>query len=204
MALSKGSMIRLRGSKNKVVGALDFQFNPGQLTRTGTAEWQWGQGPGSVLPVATFGKMGEQAINLELLFDARETFSPALEGLRAVLAEAEAMGLPAVDKWEIQRKALAVPPDRVVLVLGKRRWYCHITNWNIVEEMWNNKLDPVRARVSYSLRLINTGVREIRTYMKQLDSFRKKYEGRVTAGEPTASTDPQRGGSGGNPFDAGL
>lgn len=199
MALSKGTMIRLRGAKNKVAGALDFQFNPSQVTRAGNAEWQWGQGPGAVLPVATFGKMGEQTINLELLFDARETFSPALEGLRAVLAEAEAMGLPAVDKWEVQRKALAVAPDRIVLILGKRRWYCHITSWNIVEEMWNEKLDPVRARVSYSLRLINTGVNEIRAYMKQLDGYRKKYREGQELGTSVA-----RGGDGGSPFDAGL
>jgi hypothetical protein len=142
--------------------------------------------------------MGEQTINLDLLFDARENYDPKLEGLRAVLAEAEALGLPAVDRWSISRKALAVSPDRVVFLLGKRRWYTHITSWNIVEEMWNDKMEPVRATVTYTLRLINTGVREIQTYLKSLDSYRKKYEGRPFPGTPKKVPAPSGGSA--SPF----
>lgn len=172
--LIKGNLSRIR--QGKVVGVLDFQYNPSTLRRGGNVEWKMGLGPGGFLPVATFGKMGDLSISLELLFDARETYDSNLEGLRGVLAEAESIGIPAVDRWNSKRNALAVSPDTCMLVLGTRSWHCECVNWSITEEMWNLKLMPVRARVSYTLRLTNPGMAILQKYVDSIKTFRTRYE----------------------------
>jgi len=192
--LSKGLISRIRNGN--VVGDLHFQFNPTTIKRSGTVEWMWGQGPGALLPVATFGKMGEMTIDLELLYNAREGFKDHLEGLRGVLSEAESLGLPAVDRWSGTRDALAVAPDRCQLVIGTRRWHCNITTWGIVEEMWNRQLAPTQARVTYTLRLAHTGAAQVQQYVNQIRNFRERYEGTIP---PPAPKSPAAG-----PFDGGL
>lgn len=192
--LSKGLIARIR--QGNVVGQLDFQFNPTTMQRSGTVEWMWGQGPGAILPVATFGKMGEMVIGLELLFYAREGYSAQLEGLRGVLSEAESLGLPAVDRWSGTRDALAVAPDHCQLVVGTRRWHCEVVSWGIVEEMWNKKLHPTQARVTYQLRLNNTGAADVQQYVDQIKNFRERYEGKIPPPPPS----PPKGG----PFSGGL
>lgn len=197
--LTKGLIARIR--KGNIVGQLNFQFNPTTVNRSGAVEYNWGAGPGSVLPVATFSKMGEMSISLELFFDARENFDKSKEGLRAVLAEAESIGLPALEKWSAQRGALAVAPDRCCLVLGKRHWYCECVNWAINEEMWNEELDPVRAKVSYTLRMVNTGLLGIQKYVDTLKQYRNKYEGKPSPNKPVGNATGGGGvgdGGGGN------
>ena len=191
MPLLKGLLARIR--KGQVVGTLDFQFNPTQVTRTGGSEWQWGMGPGSVLPVATFAKTAEFGISLELLFDARETYDVQLQGLRGVLSEAESLALPAVDRWHNTRSALAVAPDRLRLVLGPRVWSCELMNFNIVEELFNEKLEPIRARVTYQLRMTNVGLSSLQAYIDQIDAYRNLYMGRNASRSPNASGDPFSG-----------
>ncbi len=171
--LTKGLIARIR--KRKIAGKLYFQFNPSVVTRQGTVDWQWGMGPGSIMPIATFGKVGPLTINLALLYDARENYDPKLEGLRAVLSEAESLGLPAVDRWSVSRNQRAVSPDRCRVVMGNRSWNCEVTSWNIQEMMWNRKLEPLRAIVTYQLRLSNQGIGELQSTINDLKDFRDRY-----------------------------
>jgi len=198
--LVKGLLARIRPKTGDIAGKLDFQFNPTSVKRSGSVTWKWGAGPGSVLPVALFGMVGEQTLSLDLLFDAREDYQDALEGLRGVLSAAEALALPAVDRWNAQTNALAVSPDRCCLVLGKRHWFCQITAWDINEEMHNAQYAPVRARVHYTLRMTNTGLQAVQQYFDQLRMYRERYESRANI--PPSQPQPPRGGSvGPNPFE---
>ena len=171
--LKKGALAKIRSGK--IDSILDFQFNPTSLQRSGTPKWIMGSGPGSLLPVATFGQMGEQVIPLELLYDCRETYEPKLEGLGGVLALCESFWLPAVDLWNSKTNAYSVPPDRCKLILGKRSWNCDCVGGTINEELFNNDLEPVRARVSLKLQLTNPGPNTVQKYMNDLNRLREEY-----------------------------
>ena len=173
--LTKGLIARIRNGAVK--GTLSFQYNPTSIRRSASVEWSWGLGPGGFLPVATFGKMGEQNISLELLFFSREDPNSSLfQGLRGVLSEAESLALPAVDRWNAKKNALAVAPDRVMLILGHRYWHCEIVSCDIGEEMFDPELAVVKATVSYELRLVNVGASAIKNYVDTLRSHREVYE----------------------------
>lgn len=171
--LLKGSLSRIR--QGKIVGVLEFQFNPTTIRRKGNAVYKMGRGPGSILPVATFAHTGDHIIDFQLLYDARENYEESIEGLRGVLAEIESLVLPPVDRWSKKRNNMSLSPDRLILIIGTRRWYCECTDYDIEEQQFNYKLHPVRATITFTLHMINPGAKLLQAFMDDLNQFRKSY-----------------------------
>jgi hypothetical protein len=85
-----------------------------------------------------------------------------------------------------------------MLTLGKRSWHCDCESWDITEERWNNRLEPTRAKVTFNLRLTNTGMENMQKYVSSIKKFRDIYEN-----TPTNVTIPPKA-PGPGPFAAGI
>lgn len=175
----KGALYKV--TKNRVDKELVFQFNPSTLKRQGSAEWQWGQGPGAIFPVATFGRFGENTITLDLLFDAREQYYVKERGLRGVLAEVESFCLPSSSYWNPRMRTVP-PPDRACLAIGTRFWFCQVTTWQATEEAFSPALEPTRAKVEMQLRLIDAGAHAVVAYVDKIIEFGNYYRTRGVSG----------------------
>lgn len=144
-----------------------FQFNPTDLQRRREPQWSMHSSPGSEVPIAIFNHVGSERIELTLLLDARETFDPQQGGTRAQQAWLESMAMQDPDDYLANADLFNKPAD-YRLLWGVRTWPIVVRSVSVKEEVFNEDLEPVRARVQMTL---ETRFDDLATLTSQASSF---------------------------------
>lgn len=166
---SKGNFVRI--ANGEAVSRFDFQFNPEKVTRGYNADYEFVSSPGSVLPSAQFLKIGDQAVTLQLLFDAVETYRELEEGVSFQLAEIESYAQPDLDRFSADLGSFVAPPE-VRYSYGFQSTRVVIPRISVVEERWNRSGVPTRARVDIEMRLTFSSIAAVQAHFDRLASLR--------------------------------
>lgn len=166
-----GGLILMDAAGKAVLRTVVFQYNPDSLTR-------------SLAPRAAKAESGDRLEALRLVGPPVETYKLDIEldaadrlehpeqnpetianGIAPELADLETIIVPATaDLASASRLAdsgtleiLPLPSPLVLLVLGANRTLpVRLTDMSIVEESFDTQLNPIRARVSITLRVLSS------------------------------------------------
>jgi hypothetical protein len=169
--LQKGAIIGLDPA-NPLASVIVFQYNPETVTRTLTPQTSGGEtGAGESAPGEAMRLTGppQEAISLDIVIDATDQLekaqAPATQmGVHPQLAALEMLLYPKsalVISNELLLQAgimEIVPPEAplTVLVWGAKRVVpVRLTSFSITEEMFDPNLNPIQAKVSLGLRVLN-------------------------------------------------
>ncbi|MBK8096616.1 MAG: hypothetical protein IPK26_05880 [Planctomycetes bacterium] len=169
--LAKAGLVRLDPDTGEPVAILQLQFNPDTLTRSLKPKGSAEEGGGRVEAVRLTGPAVE-TISLEAELDVTDALAAPDDhtvevqtGLGARLAALEALVHPTVealksaDEMAAQGflELLPAPQPITLFVWGRQRVVpVRITDFSITEEAFDIALNPTRARVSLSLRVLST------------------------------------------------
>lgn len=172
--LSRAGLVVLKPTTFEVLRVLSLQYNPDSLSRSVQARGSsddLGSDPLRVAGTAT------QTINFDAELDATEQLSVAnpsgvevASGLHPWLAVLESLLNPSVDTViENDRLAnrgmfevLGMATTALVLVWSKHRVLpVRLTEMSIVEEAFDTKLNPIRAKISFGFTVL--GINELGT-----------------------------------------
>jgi hypothetical protein len=166
--LQKGAIVALDSRTNRITQTVRFQYNPQTLTRTLQAQ---GIGGEMANRDEAFRLRGApiETIKLEIELDATDQLAKGdpiavAQGVHPQLATLEALIYPksaSVIARNERAKAgmLEVIPEQApitILEWGYRRILpVRLTDFDITEDEFDVKLNPIRASVSLSLRVLN-------------------------------------------------
>ena len=167
--LAKGALVTLDSSLSTVTSTIAFQYNPDTLTRTLQVQ-SLGTESGSrseVLrlqgtPIETF-KLDAEFDASGRLPDAQQEAAPKV-GIYPQLSALESLIYPTVDwaKTNMKRASegtIEIIPHEVPMTLfiwgAKRVLPIRLADFSITEEAYDVNLNPIRAKVSLSLRVLN-------------------------------------------------
>jgi hypothetical protein len=168
--LQKGALIGL-DPFNPLASITIFQYNPETLTRRLAAQTAGGGGGGQTAPGEALRLAGppQETISLDVMLDATDQMEKGdaqtgLLGIHPQLAALEMMLYPK-SALVIANEALmlagiieVIPPEAPlgILVWGiKRVLPVRLTEFSITEEMFDPNLNPIHAKVSLGLRVLN-------------------------------------------------
>jgi hypothetical protein len=156
---------------NPLASVIVFQYNPETLTRTLTPQTAGGQGGGANAPTEALRLAGppQETIKVDVVIDATDQLekgqAPATEiGIHPQLAALEMLLYPKsalVIANEVLMRAGVIeiiPPEAplTILVWGAKRVVpVRLTDFSITEEMFDPNLNPIHAKVSLGLRVLN-------------------------------------------------
>jgi hypothetical protein len=163
--LLKGALVGLDPA-NPLASIIVFQYNPETVTRTLTPQTVGGQGEGDPLRLAG---PPQETIRFDAVFDATDQLeqgkAPAtVMGLHPQLAALEMMIYPKTARVIANEVLLqagmieVIPPEAplTVLVWGALRVVpVRVTSFSITEEMFDPNLNPIHAKVSLEVRVLN-------------------------------------------------
>jgi hypothetical protein len=166
--LLKGAIVALAPSSNQVVSTIPFQYNPETLSRTLQAQVTEGDGAARVEALRLKGAPVE-TIKLDIEVDATDRLEIAdatavSMGVYPQLAALEVLIYPSSNQVATNMRNAAfgmlevIPTEAplTLLVWGKRRVLpVRITDFSITEEAYDIHLNPIRAKVSLGLRILN-------------------------------------------------
>jgi hypothetical protein len=168
--LQKGALVGL-DPINPLASVIVFQYNPEKLTRTLTPQTAGGGASGGTAPGEALRLTGppEETFNLDVEIDATDQLEKAQPPATAVgiypqLAALELLLYPKsalVIANEILLRAgviEVVPPKAplAVLVWGSKRVLpVRLTTFSISEEMFDPNLNPIHAKATLGLRVLN-------------------------------------------------
>lgn len=151
------------------VKAIAFQFNPDTLTRTLQPQ-TIGSEPGDRLEALRLKGPPHETIRFNAEFDATDQLDhpdqnarEATEGIGPALAALELSMYPTVQQLLTEDRLaglgmIEIAPAEsplTVLVLGRKRVLpVRITDFSVTEEAFSTALDPIRAKVSISVRVL--------------------------------------------------
>ncbi|MGI5518754.1 hypothetical protein [Streptomyces sp. CA-106131] len=148
--------------RGTVLKTIPFQYNPDTLTRTLTPQGI-GKEPGDRLEVLRLKGPAQEQFKFDAEFDATDAPDKYPDGLYPVLSALELSIYPTVRQLQ-HEDALArsgqieVAPMEsplMVLVLGPRRVVpVRITEFSVTEELFDQALNPIRAKVSVGVRVL--------------------------------------------------
>lgn len=167
----KGGFVVMDGEGKKVERVVSFQYNPDGLTRALAPRGAKTE-MGDRLEGLRLVGMPVETLKLDAEFDATDRLEKPLsnkdaveDGLAADLAALETLVAPRVDDVA-QAQALAeagtleilpLPSPLVLFVFGKNRLLpVRITDFTVIEESFDQRLNPIRARVGLGLRVLST------------------------------------------------
>lgn len=167
----KGGFVVMDAEGKKVERVVPFQYNPDGLTRALAPRGARTE-MGDRLEGLRLVGMPVETLKLDAEFDATDRLEKPLSnkdavenGLAADLAALETLVAPRVDDVA-QSQALAdagtleilpLPSPLVLLVFGKNRLLpVRITDFSVIEEAFDQRLNPIRARVSLGMRVLST------------------------------------------------
>lgn len=167
----KGGFVVMDADGKQLIRVINFQYNPDALTR-------------ALVPRGAKTEMGDrleglrlvgmpvETLKLDVEFDATDRLEKPLSnrdtvenGLAADLAALETLIAPRVaDTAQAQSLAdagtleiLPLPSPLILLVLGRNRLLpVRITDFSVIEEAFDQRLNPIRARVSLGMRVLST------------------------------------------------
>jgi len=170
--LQKGAIVGLDPA-NPLASIIVFQYNPETVTRTLTPQTsaghgEWGQlAPGEAMRLAG---PPQEDLTLEVIFDATDKLEKgdpvaAQAGVYPQLSALEMLLYPKSSSV-IANEALLnsagmieiIPPEApmAVLVWGPKRVVpVRVMSFSITEEMFDTNLNPIHAKVSLGLRVLN-------------------------------------------------
>jgi Contractile injection system tube protein len=167
--LLKGAIVALDSSATQIVSTIPFQFNPETLTRTlqvaAAAESEFDRSEALRLKGAP-----KETLRLEVEFDTTGPLSDADQktaaevGIYAQLSALETLIYPQSSHvkqvmQQADRGVLEIAPleaPMALLVWGTKRILpVRLTDFSITEEAYDVNLNPIRAKVSLSLQVLN-------------------------------------------------
>lgn len=168
--LQKGALIGL-DPFNPLASITVFQYNPETVTRSLTPQAAGGSGGGETAPGEALRLAGppQESIRMDVVLDATDQLEkaqpPATQaGLYPQLAALEMLLYPK-SALVIANEALlhagiieVIPPEAplTILVWGiKRVVPVRVTEFSITEELFDPNLNPIQAKVSLGLRVLN-------------------------------------------------
>jgi hypothetical protein len=168
--VQKGALVGL-DPINPLASVIVFQYNPETLTRTLTPQTSGGQGGGANAPGEALRLTGppQEEIKLDIAIDATDQLEkgqpPATEvGIYPQLSALEMLLYPksalVIANEVLLRVGVIeiVPPEAPLTVLvwgAKRVLPVRLTSFSITEEMFDPNLNPIHAKVSLGLRVLN-------------------------------------------------
>ena len=168
--VQKGALVGL-DPINPLASVIVFQYNPETLTRTLTPQTSGGQGGGANAPGEALRLTGppQEEIKLDVAIDATDQLEkgqpPATEvGIYPQLSALEMLLYPksalVIANEVLLRVGVIeiVPPEAPLTVLvwgAKRVLPVRLTSFSITEEMFDPNLNPIHAKVSLGLRVLN-------------------------------------------------
>ena len=164
-----GGFILFDAEGKTLLRTIPFQYNPDTLTRTLTPRAAKAEGGDRLEALRLVGPPVE-TIKLDAEFDAVDRVGgggglPGGDGVAGDLAALEMIISPAASDLAAEIKSAALgtleilpaPSPLVVVVLGPNRILpVRFTDIGVVEEMFDTRLTPIRARASMTLRVLNT------------------------------------------------
>jgi hypothetical protein len=163
-----GGLVLLDGEGRALKRSIPFQYNPDTLSRTLTPRGAKIDAGDRLEGLRLVGPPVE-TLKLDAEFDAVDRVGPSggtgADGVAGDLAALETIISPSSSDITAEaRKAaqgtleiLPAPSPLVLLVLGPHRVLpVRIVDMGVVEEMFDIRLTPIRARVSLTLRVLNT------------------------------------------------
>lgn len=165
-----GGFIVMDADGKVVLRTIAFQYNPDALTRTLTPRGAKIDAGDRLEGLRLIGPPIE-TIKLEIEFDATDRLEhpeqnteTVQNGIAPQLADLETIISPATDDMIAANnlaqsgtlEVLPVPSPLVLLVLGTNRTLpVRITECSIIEEAFDPRLNPIRAKVSLGLRVLS-------------------------------------------------
>ena len=165
----RGGFVLLDATSGRPVRTIPFQFNPDTLTRT-LAPQGIGQEPGDRLEALRLKGPPHETYKFDAEFDATEQLdkpdenpTEAQHGLLPVLAALESSIYPDVAQLLAEDRMAALGMIEVaplaapltVLVLGRSRVLpVRLTDLSVTEEAFDTDLQPLRAKVAVSARVL--------------------------------------------------
>ncbi|MEW6494487.1 MAG: hypothetical protein AB1589_18520 [Cyanobacteriota bacterium] len=166
--LPKGAIVAVDSSTNRIVSAVTFQYNPETLTRTLQPQVAGGEEGAKVEALRLEGAPVE-TIKLDVELDATDQLEkaqinavelgiyPQLSALETLIYPQSTQVVSNMQKLErgmIEMVPMEAP--MTLLVWGyKRVLPVRLTDFSITEEAYDVNLNPIRAKVSLSLRVLN-------------------------------------------------
>lgn len=170
--LARGGIVVMNATTARLLRIIVFQFNPDTLTRTLQPQ-TIGQEPGDRLEALRLKGPPHETIKLDAEFDATEQLekpfdSPANQivakvGLAAQLAALETLVYPAsaqllANDVQARQGTIEIAPLEAPLTLfvwsRNRIVPVRLTDWTVTEEAFDTSLNPIRAKVSLSMRVL--------------------------------------------------
>jgi len=192
--LTKGRLDIIDPGSTRVAASITFQYNPGTLTRKLNPRWMSEESRRRRNRNDALRMRGapEETIELDVEVDAADhPEDPQEEGIYPQLAALENLVYPASDQVSqnsrrLRRGAIEVSPteaSRTLLVWGKNRVLpVQLTDFTITEEAHDPNLNPIRAKVSLSLRVLSYNdlpldhpvCSDFRTYHQKIEEMAAK------------------------------
>jgi Contractile injection system tube protein len=171
--LFKGAIVVIAPSTNTVISTVPFQYNPETLSRTLQPQTS-GEAQGNRSEALRLEGAPAESIKLDIELDATDQLEksqnfqdlavqfgiyPQLSALETLIYPASAdiesnMGL--ADRGMLEIVPMEAP--MTILVWGSKRVLpVRLTEFSITEEAYDLNLNPIRAKVSLGLRVLNYG-----------------------------------------------
>jgi hypothetical protein len=165
--LTKGALVALDLSLNQVIKTVSFQYNPETLSRTLQIQSMQAEGGARSEALRLKGAPLE-TIRLDVEIDATDALEKAESkavnlGIHNQLAALETFVYPASEQvkqnmTQAEMGVLEIVPLEAPLTLlvwgNKRKLPVRLTEFSITEEAYDVNLNPIRAKVSLSLRVL--------------------------------------------------
>ncbi len=167
----RGGFILMDAAGRRVLRSVAFQYNPDSLSRGLTPRGAKAEG-GDRLEALRLTGPATEVIRLEAEFDATDRLekpraNPGTmqNGIAAELAEFEAIVMPRVADLEAAERLAAtgtleilpLPAPLLLFVFGKNRTLpVRITDISLTEEAFDTNLNPIRARIALTLRVLSS------------------------------------------------
>jgi hypothetical protein len=168
--LQKGALVGL-DPVNPLASVIVFQYNPETLTRTLTPQTAGGTGGGASAPGEALRLAGppQEALKLDVMIDATDQLeqgqaTAAQLGIHPQLAALEMLLYPksalVIANEILLRVGIIeiIPPEAPLTILvwgAKRVLPVRLTEFSITEEMFDPHLNPIHAKASLGLRVLN-------------------------------------------------
>jgi hypothetical protein len=166
----RGGIITFDQANGSLVQVIPFQYNPDTLSRTLQPQTVADE-PGDRLEALRLKGPPHETIKLDAEFDASEALADpdtnsvvAEFGLHPVLAQLEMLIYPTVGQLKNEDdlagqgmiEIAQVEAPLTVLVLGRNRAMpVRLTEFSVTEDGFDTELNPIRAKVSLSARVLN-------------------------------------------------
>jgi hypothetical protein len=168
--LIKGGLVLLDPVSGGLLRVISLQYNPDTLTRSLAPQGVGGEGPTRSEPLR-FKAPPVETIKLEAEIDATDQLEfpdqnpiTVQSGIQPQLAALETIVYPTVDQLQLNDTlasagTLEIAPMLAPLILfvwsSSRVVPVRITEFSVLEEAFDPNLNPIRAKITLSLRVLN-------------------------------------------------